>query len=747
MGAKNRATASRNQTTKTSSVKVKNKESTAAKKRIHSDIKQGKQQRREKRANNALVNPKDKNDQPNDADLFAIDKTRLPIRSANGWIDPELDQKKQQLVSRLERKRKAHEAGLEDEEPEESNNQQSSKPSDEDNDLDFDSETGMSDVDMSDEESNDQDGDKAPAAAPIDSAKAAEAMALRRHRLRLEIAELADSLLSSDHSKLAMLHRMHQLTTDPDTFVARLAIVSEVAVICDMIPSYRIRAHSDEEIKHSQHAAETRAVWEREAQLLKAYERVVAFLTGKSKKRGVPDISIVKSLAELTVKAYHFNHRDEVLVAITHLLNHNDRTCRSIARGAVVQLFHHDVAGDAALVVVSEISKIVKKRGFAVQAEVIACLTECRLDAKLLMSKPERAPKPAQRGGKKAKPANVDEYALQRDLAEGDANVAQREKQQNHTNILTQIFLVYFTLLRTHSSGVNQQATILQHILQGITKYALLINADLLIDMCLLLQQLIDPAREPRLPISSVFLAASALLAIMKHGHGNALTLDLKQLFGHVYTAITELMHVENWRYIDQALACLHKMFENSKNVPASRAAAFVQRISMIALHCPPVDAAAMLMVATTIVRSFSSCDSLFDGEDSGAASFDAKIDDPDIANAFASQCFGAVLPLWSHHPSLVPCARDLVMPRAERKFTDVTAADFHSQLIATEAETEFPLPIPASLKSKKARYARRVDAGHRSLLVQARELTQPSSFLQECLDLNRQKAETQSKQ
>jgi nucleolar complex protein 3 len=111
--------------------------------------------------------------------------------------------------------------------------------------------------------------------------------------------------------------------------VARLAMVSLLAIFTDILPSYRIRPPTSEE-RNIRVSKETKQLWDYESQLLTHYQQYLNILEqtwDALGKRSFPPPALAATsvicLCELLKSAMHFNFRSRILQVVVRTLNYN----------------------------------------------------------------------------------------------------------------------------------------------------------------------------------------------------------------------------------------------------------------------------------------------------------------------------------------------------------------------------------------------------------------------------------------
>jgi nucleolar complex protein 3 len=180
--------------------------------------------------------------------------------------------------------------------------------------------------------------------------------------------------------------KIHQLLTiagqqssDSEQYTAQLAIMSLLAIFIDILPAYRIRVPTAQEmaVKVSK---ETKQMWDYERSLLQHYQLYLKLLekTWDKHKQGnggcvsAVSVAALVSLAELLKKAFHFNFRSNLLtVVVRHMNNRQSEAVRAACCGAISHVFEHDAQGDVALEAARLVAKLIKDRNLKIHVAAL----------------------------------------------------------------------------------------------------------------------------------------------------------------------------------------------------------------------------------------------------------------------------------------------------------------------------------------------------------------------------------------
>jgi nucleolar complex protein 3 len=268
-----------------------------------------------------------------------------------------------------------------------------------------------------------------------------------------------------------------------DDAIRAAAIMSMCAVFVDILPGYRIRALTDAEQKEKTNQ-ETARRREWEQGLVDTYRSFLdicdKILRGELRRLpGVrmtftrpPTVKIplsavaLRSMCLLLTRATHFNYRTNLIRALVSQLSRRGWSEDSAAcASALTEVLRADLRGDVSLEVVRLLNRMIKERGYRVNARVLDLLLHLRLrdelggrrgdmrfvdrkDPRDVANEDARTPKRAKIGKGKATPKEVrkglgkhlskkevksmrERKEIEAELREADAEVDVEERTRN----------------------------------------------------------------------------------------------------------------------------------------------------------------------------------------------------------------------------------------------------------------------------------------------------------------------------
>ena len=185
----------------------------------------------------------------------------------------------------------------------------------------------------------------------------------------------------------------------------------------------------------------------------------------------------VNCAASLLVAVPHFNYRTELLkIMVSQLSRRKVDAAFEKCREALESLFKED--DRASFEAVSMLSKMVKSRKYRVDPKVIEMFQVLEISTAAAEAEVSRTK--AQRKRRKDK-------KLEKELAEAEAQVSLEERERLQSDILKVVFGLYFRILKE-----SQDKEMLRVVLDGISRFTRLINAEFFGDLLEVLREILE---------------------------------------------------------------------------------------------------------------------------------------------------------------------------------------------------------------------------------------------------------------
>lgn len=456
--------------------------------------------------------------------------------------------------------------------------------------------------------------------------------------------------------------------------IHRLVAKTATKVFEDIIPAYRIKQHdSEDQVKVS-----------KDVQKLRQYERALSSIYKNlyldyvkrmldSAKKNPPstfytqlirsDASDRENLAETAIDCFgrvllaqpHFNYRDQL---IANLVEYSAQTrnerCSDIAHRYLSETLRHDKLGEVSLEVVSCISDLSKTRKFSVSANLFKTLLNLRLinvkaaveeekanrkseKEKLAAMKKQQSRKERKRMKKMKK--------LKSELLETEAHTTNDQKLKYHKLILKKLFVTYFRLLKNHEElgaerkEIDKFVKLLPPVLEGMAKFAHLIDVNLCNDMFPFIRRLLE---NQSITTNCKLNCLSTVFIMLKSLESELGKIDPESFYRQFYIVLTNL-NSNNLgdQEFSSLITCIHLMLlKRARNVNNKRYYAFVRRLLILTLNLKPVYAIKLLDSVMILFNHRSSVSALLDSANCsnfGSGQYDMETEDPDFSNADSS--------------------------------------------------------------------------------------------------------------
>ena len=348
---------------------------------------------------------------------------------------------------------------------------------------------------------DDDEEDTNALATPPAEAEIKPQLPLKKQMLQAkeELAKLAGLLNEDPEEHAGAFKKLGQVaSSDGPVAVQKLSLAAQAAVYKDAIPGYRIRAYKDDDLGNKV-SKDVRKPRQYEHALVTGYQNYVRRLTSLAKAKVDNEEGLsLKSVAlgcicSLLLAVPHFNFRTELLTALTHEVSSRQATSDFVkCIQAFESFFDEDDDGAPSLEAVSLLTKMMKAKDYRVSEEVLNTFFHLRLLSEL---SPESGKQEDRKGdisklhgrrvkkekwehrSKKQRKLARERKAVEKDMKEADASVNHEERERMQSETLKMVLATYFRILKARVPALMGAA------LEGLSKYAHLINQDLFGDI------------------------------------------------------------------------------------------------------------------------------------------------------------------------------------------------------------------------------------------------------------------------
>ena len=488
-----------------------------------------------------------------------------------------------------------------------------------------------------------------------------------------ELARLANLINEDPEEHAGAFKVLGQLTASSIPVVRRLGLVTQLAVYKDVIPGYRIRPLGENDT-FEKISKDVRRLRSFEQSLVTSYQAYVKDLSKCAKPTKASD-EVAASTAQvatfcacnLLLAVPHFNSRDQLLKILIDRLSEKKIDSNFIkCRETLETLFRDDEDGTPSLDAVKMLTKMMKARDYKVDESVLDTFLHLRLlsefSSKASQNKVDKLTADGSALGKKPKQKREfrtkkqrkmlkDQKAVEKEFREADAIVSHEERDRMQAETLKLVFVAYFRILKSRSPSL------MGAVLEGLAKYAHLVNQDFFGDILEALKDLINEAEalsigsediSDEVPSRTAFSipenratllcinTAFALLAGQDVSKAaSSLSLDLSFFTTHLYKSLFSLAldpniefsvkslhlpdpHLSNALQHDSPLAknmkvnlrttasLLHSSLASAltpRSTPPLRVAAFTKQLYTSLLQIPEKSSIALLALSNEVLK------------------------------------------------------------------------------------------------------------------------------------------------
>ncbi|GJJ12218.1 hypothetical protein Clacol_006459 [Clathrus columnatus] len=431
---------------------------------------------------------------------------------------------------------------------------------------------------------------------------------LRIQTAKEEIAKICQDILADPENSLGLLRRLHSFAlrhvssinnpqaVENDPLIRRLAMISELAVLKDIIPGYRIRPLTDAEKKEK---------------MLEMCSKTLITVF-RADQDGTVSLEIVRMMNRM-IKERHFMIHPNVLSCLLHLRLKSDLNG---VRASETKAEKEDQKG-------MSLSKVDRKR-----------------------AKGKKVAQPHL--SKKTRKVIKERKEIEEQLRDAEAEIDQEDKANMQTETLKLLFVLYFRILK-----LPTWSPLLCPALEGISRHAHMVNIDFFKDLMDVLKNLISRSSETHtnqnLSVESILqykllCVVTAFELLM--GQGEALNIDLKDFYFHLYNLIipvsltTPPPQATGRPMIDTLFKGLGLAFparSTGARTP-TRAAAFAKRLLSACLLFPPSGVMKTLKFIEGLISNEPKLMALFSTDDRNVNGlYRPDIDEPELCNPFAT--------------------------------------------------------------------------------------------------------------
>ncbi|KAJ5148055.1 hypothetical protein N7526_001407 [Penicillium atrosanguineum] len=329
-----------------------------------------------------------------------------------------------------------------------------------------------------------------------------------------DLARIAMLINEDPEENIALFKTMAEMVEkDSPITVKKLALASQAAIFKDVIPGYRIRPLSEED-KTAKVSKDVRKLRDFEQSLVSNYRNYVNKLSTITKPGrfvyvdpGLKSIAINCACSMLQAVP-HFNLRNDLLKIVVNRLAKKMIDADQIkCRETMEDIFAKDNDGIVSQEAVRLLAKMMKARDFNINETVLDTFLHLRLlgefNLKASQDRVDREEEEQPHGKKqkqkrefrtkKERKVQKERKIVEKDMKQADAMVSHEERDKSQAETLKLVFGIYFRILKARIPHL------MGPVLEGLAKYARLINQDFFGDLLEAMKDLIGHAEREEL--------------------------------------------------------------------------------------------------------------------------------------------------------------------------------------------------------------------------------------------------------
>lgn len=548
-----------------------------------------------------------------------------------------------------------------------------------------------------------------------------------------ELARIAGLINEDPEEHAGGFRTLASIAASTNTTIKKLALATQLAVYKDAIPGYRIRpiAEVNQTEKVSKDVRRLRAF---EQTLVSSYQEYIKDLARCAKPSKGEITEAAANLASVAVSCAcalllavpHFNFRGELLkILITKLSSRKIDADFIKCRETIEKLFSTDDDGGSSSDAVSLLTKMMKARNYQIHESILNTFLHLRLltefSSKASQNRVDKHTATDDSVGKKPKFKKEfrtkkqrkilkERKVVEKEFREADAIVSHEQRDCTQSETLKLVFVTYFKILKARIPNLTGA------VLEGLAKYAHLINQDFFGDLLEALKDLVSDAEKsldprdgetqeegevPPVPATErdrtreALLCTSTAFALLDGQDAaksaSALHLDLTFFISHLYRNLHALSLNPNLELSRKSLrpadphsttpsppadfdskvnfkttmVILLRILTSmlaARNVPPIRLAAFTKQLFIFSLQLPEKSTLATLGLLTNVTKTHGrKLASLWNTEErKGDGVFDALRGDLDGSNPFASTIWEGELLKLHYAPGIREAAKGI---------------------------------------------------------------------------------------
>ncbi|KAK8923962.1 hypothetical protein KSP39_PZI019540 [Platanthera zijinensis] len=589
-------------------------------------------------------------------------------------------------------------------------------------------------------------------------------------RKKIKLAEVGMSLLEDPESNIKCLKELLHICNEKDHNIAKLGLMSLVAVFKDIIPGYRIRLPTEKELemKVSKEIRQTRFY---ESTLLSSYKAYLLKLIALEEDPSFHCVA-VRCMCILLDAVPHFNFRENLVAVVVRNLNSSDDVVRKLCCETLRSLFTNEGKheGQVTLEAVLLISELVKAHDCHLHPDILEVFLSLKFDEDLGKARPKENAKVSKKkkrkkyleqsnqlpstDGKRRKHELMTKTReeLNADMKSVSFTPDNDERRAAQSEILSAIFGTYFRIIRhCMDSSLSRpmlndissirlgQHPLLGPCLTGLGKFSHLIDLDFMGALMGSLKKLAGHSgshcgsTSNSLTVSEKLQCCIVAFRVMRNNL-DALNVDLQEFYVQLYNLLLEYRPFRDRG--DVLAEALKTMLWEGKQHDMHRAAAFVKRLATFSLSFGSPEALAALVTIKHLLLRNSKCRGLLENDPGGGSlsglvvKYRPDASDPHLSGALASVLWELSLLSKHYNPSVSSAASSMLStegmnPSQTQAFLSTVSPTKAFEDLTTEQEL-------FKAANKKFSPSRKIKSGNEFVLMNAEDVRKIESVVDE---------------
>jgi nucleolar complex protein 3 len=315
---------------------------------------------------------------------------------------------------------------------------------------------------------------------------------------------------------------------------------------------------------------------------------------------------------------------------------------------AIEHVFQKDAQGEVAMEAARLAAKLIKDYHGVLRPAVLR--TFVKLPLRVHVDEAQAA-KLAAAANKKRRKKDKELAEIESDLKEGSGTVDKITLARCQSETLQSVILTYFRILKSADPSTKQD--LLPVALEGLAKFAHLINIDTVVDLLDVLKQLL--VHVDNLPLeASLHCVLTAFQTLA--GPGREMQIDVKEYITPLYSQLPRLGTEENsQKNTGIVLECLNAAFIKRREYSTVRIAAFIKQIFTVAMHTPSYSSVPLMALARQMIQRYPSVHQMVEGESDVITSgqYTPDVADPEYSNPFSTSAWELANLKFHVHPAV----------------------------------------------------------------------------------------------